>query len=337
MNPPDDAAVERVRALRAFVGDTLRVPILVQEDPDPDGMATALGVRVLLHRLEDASPVISLGEVRRAENRRMAELLGIRVTRVTPAEIEGFEKVIAVDTQPRGIEGPPPRMAIIDHHPRRDGYDVEFEDIRPNYGAASTMITEYLRADGESQIHQRLATALVYGIRTDTDSLLRGATAPDVQAYAFLQERADPVLLRRVSRPSFQAECIRALGTALAAVVVDDHVAVANLGRLKGEDTHILPILADFCLALEGVAWGIAMALVGDEVALALRWTGTSGPGAGQVARTLAEAPDKGGGHATMARVAIPVSRLDDRSPEPGAEAPARQVLDLVLAAIAEG
>lgn len=335
MTGPDRTALERVNELRAFVGETERVPILVQEDPDPDGMATALGVRVLLHRIEDDSPIISLGEITRPENRRMAEMLGIRVTRVTPTEVEGFEKVIAVDTQPRGFRGPPPRMAIIDHHPPLDSYPADFADIRPDYGAAATVITEYLRADGESQVHQKLATALLYGIRTDTDTLMRGATAPDVIAYAFLQDRVDQVLLRRVSRASFQPDCVRAFGRALAAVVVEDHVAVAYLGRLLPDEGHILPILAEFCLALESVAWGAAAAVIEDEVALAIRRTGTAGPGAGQVARLLSEEPGKGGGHATMARAALPKKRLGARSEEPGAEGPSRSVLALVLGAIA--
>ncbi len=316
------------------MGESARVPILVQEDPDPDGMAAALGIRVLLHRLETDSPIISLGEITRPENRRMAELLGIKVTRVTSAEVKGFDRVIAVDTQPRGIGGPPPRFAIIDHHPPQSGYEADFADIRPTYGAAATIVTEYLRSDAESKIHQRLATALLYGIRTDTDTLARGAIAPDIEAYAFLQSRADPVLLRRVSRPSFPADCVRALGRALAAVQVEDDVAAAYLGRLAPDEGHILPILAEFCLALEGVAWAAAAAVVGDELSLAVRWTGTTGVGAGHVARDLAEEPGKGGGHAAMARVALPAERLGSRPAEPGdAEATAR-VLELVLGSV---
>ncbi len=222
----------------------------------------------------------------------------------------------------------------MDHHPRRDGYQVDWSDIRPTYGAASTIVTEYLRTEAESRIHERLATALLYGIRTDTDTLVRGATPADIEAYAFLQERADPVLLRRVSRPSFNARCIRALGEALAAVQVEDHVAVSYLGRLGYEESHILPILADFCLSLEGVAWAAAAALIGDELALAIRWAGSTGPGAGHVARDLAEHRDRGGGHATMARVTMAADRIADRSPEPGAAGATAEVLELIVDAV---
>lgn len=325
--------LERVKALRAFAAETGRLPILVQEDPDPDAMAVAMGVRVLLHRLEDDSPIVSLGEVTRAENRRMAELLGIRVTRVTPAEVSGFEKVMAVDMQPRGIEHPPPRFGIIDHHPRRDDdLAADFVDIRPEYGAASTMITEYLRADGESQIHQKLATALLYGIRTDTDTLLRSASSADVAAYAFLQDRADLALLRRIARPSFPVASMRALGRALAEVRVADEIAVAYLGKLAPGDAHILPLLSDFCLSLEGVSWAAGAAVIGDELSLAIRWSGTGadGPGAGHVARALALTPEKGGGHATMARVSLPVGSVTSVSPEAGSEVPADAVLELL-------
>ena len=329
--------LERVKTLRAFAEDAGRLPILVQEDPDPDAMATAIGVRLLLHRLEDDCPIVSLGEITRAENRRMAELLGIRVTRVTPAEVSGFEKVIAVDMQPRGIDHPPPRFGIIDHHPRRDDdLAADFADIRPEYGAASTMVTEYLRVDGESQVHQKLATALLYGIRTDTDTLLRNASAADVQAYAFLQDRADLALLRRIARPSLPAASVRALGRALASVRVADEIAVAYLGKLAPGEGHILPLLSDFCLSLEGVSWAAGAAVIGDELSLAIRWSGTGaeGPGAGTVARALAGRPEKGGGHATMARAFLPVGSVASVSPDAGAKVPADAVLELLRDAI---
>lgn len=331
MNDSDDNGERRVHELRAFARGTPVVPILVQSDPDPDGMAGALGIRTLLRRSDQASPIISLGAVTRPENRRMAELLGLQVTRVTQAELHGFKRVIAVDTQPSPAETRT-RYAVIDHHPPREGYTADFVDIRPAVGAASTMITQYLRTAGET-ISARLATALLYGIRTDTDVLRRGTSRDDIEAYGFLQELADQELLRRVGRPAFSLEAVTAVGRAVAGLRKRDDIAVAYAGRLDDRSAHVLPNVGDFCLAIEGVSWAAAAGRIGDELAINIRRAG-SGAGAGDLARAVAEREGMGGGHHSMARVAI---RLDGGQPvsdEAGDPATVEWLLDRLTEAL---
>ena len=307
MTNGDDANLERARELQAFSDGVEVLPILVQRDPDPDGMASAMGLRRLLHREEEASPIISLGEVTRPENRRMAEMLGLQVVRVSPTELNGLKKVIAVDTQPEPSESEVrTRYAVIDHHPVRKGWTADFTDIRPLMGAAATMVTQYLRVTGEGLVTPKLATALLYGIRTDTDLLRRGTTPEDVEAYAFLQGIADHELLRKIGRPAFSERGIRALGRAVAGLEVDGHVAVAYAGRLDDPSSHVLPTLADFLLTIQGVSWSAAAGLIEDRMAMNIRRVGGT-TGAGALARELAEEPGAGGGHHAMARVTLAV------------------------------
>ena len=329
----DDPNLVRARQLQSFAEGVDVLPILVQQDPDPDGMASAMGIRRLLHREEEASPIISLGEVTRPENRRMAEMLGLQVVKVSQAELLGLKKVITVDMQPYQLEGEArTRFAVIDHHPVRDGYEAEFKDIRPLMGAAATIVTQYIRATAEGLITPRLATALLYGIRTDTDVLRRGATPEDVIAYAFLQGQADQELLRKIGRPAFSERGIRALGKALSALAVDGHLAVGYAGRLDDPSSHVLPSLADFCLTVQGVAWSAAAGLVEDRLVLNVRRVGGQ-VGAGALARELAEEEGAGGGHHAMARVTIAVDP-GEYSTEPGHEESARKVLRRVQAGI---
>ena len=294
---------KRVHDLRAFVGDTAVVPVLVQQDPDPDGMASALGIRTLLHRTEDDCPVISLGEITRPENQRLAELLDLRVVRVSESELHRFKRVIAVDTQPTPVESKT-RYAVIDHHPVRSGYSADIVDIRPEMGAAATMITEYLREADERRITPRLATALIYGIRTDTEVLRRGTTPADIAAYAFLQGIADQELLRKIGRPAFSESAVRAMGKALGGIGIDGDIGVAFAGALDRRAANVLPNLADFCLAIEGVSWSAAAALVEEELVINIRRVGAT-MGAGQLAQVLAQEDGMGGGHRSMARVAL--------------------------------
>ena len=318
--------------LRDFVKGAEVVPILVQQDPDPDGMASALGLRTLLDRTEETSPIISLGEVTRPENQRMAELLDLRVVRVTRAELRGLTRVITVDTQPLS-ERTSTRFAVIDHHPEREGYEAEIRDIRPDVGAAATMVTEYLREGDERRVTPRLATALIYGIRTDTEVLRRGTSATDIEAYAFLQGVADQDLLRKIGRPAFSEEGVRAVGKALAGLRKQEDIAVAYVGRLDDRTSHVLPNLADFCLAIEGVSWSAAAGIVEDELTINIRRVG-SGVGAGDLAKAMAEEEGKGGGHKAMARVAIDLNGERPFSEEAGDGEAADWLLDRMIGGV---
>jgi nanoRNase/pAp phosphatase (c-di-AMP/oligoRNAs hydrolase) len=302
-------AERRLHCLRQFAAGADIVPILIHDDPDPDAVSSALAVATLLGSRPDRTPIVTMDPMTRPENQRMAELLRIRITRVTRDELRRFARIITVDTQPRDLQvAGQPRLAVIDHHPIEHSYDADFLDVRSEYGATATMMTEYLRAVGEERISASLATALLFGIKTDTDSLMRGVTPADVAAYAFLQERADVDLVRRFERPSYPPETARAFGRALETATFDDGICVAFAGQLEHDQAHVLADLADFCLAVEHVTWVVVASLLDDELVLTLRYSGR-GAGAGTAARAIARRGGSGGGHETMARVAIPRDR----------------------------
>lgn len=300
----------RVQRLRRFAEEVPILPIYLQMEPDPDAIASALAVRRVLGRRDSTAPIVSLGRITRPENRRMVELLRLPVTQVTPAELRRFDRLIAVDVQPQVLEGSAVRLAVIDHHPPEDGYSAELLDIRPDYGATATILTEYLRAIDERRIGRRLATALLYGIQTDTARLSRGVSTADVDAYAFLHARADHALLKRIAQPSHSASAMRTFGRALAELRVERDLAVAHLGTVDAERLHLVADLADFCLSLEGAAWVAVGARVGGELEIALRHRGP-GLGAGALAHRLAGKVGSGGGHASMARVSLPITEVD--------------------------
>ena len=328
-------AKRRLTDLRAFAAGEGDVPILVHPDPDPDALASALVVRALLNRNPDTMPIITLGDITRPENRRMAELLHIRVTTVTPEEVALLGRVIALDHQPKfepGTESP--RLAVIDHHPIDGPVDAEFTDLRPSYGATATMMTEYLRLE-DHRISSVLATALLYGIKTDTDSLSRGSTPADVQAYAFLQGCADLTMLRKLERPSYSITTAHLYGEALTHIATADDVATVFMGRIDEADVHVLPDIADFCLALEEITWAIAGAIVGDNVVITIRYLGGS-EGAGKLAKKVIEdgGSGSGGGHDSMARAVVPLegewAKLEQMDVEDGSDTLCEKMAALV-------
>jgi nanoRNase/pAp phosphatase (c-di-AMP/oligoRNAs hydrolase) len=299
--------LQRVVAVRQVLGARQKIAILLQPDPDPDGIACGYALRAILGRNRTTAPLVSFGEVMRPENRAMVQALGIEVRKITPQGLEEFDALALLDVQPPVFgENVSPRLrkidVVVDHHPERSGYDALVKDIRTSYGATSTILTEYIRAVA-FDLHPKLATALLYGIKTDTQLLGRETSARDINAFAYLHAEHSPALLRRIERPALPTAGLRALGRALARSTVEDGVHLLVLGRVR-ED--VIPQVADLALQAEGAEWAIAAGIVGSDLVFSVRNVGHV-RAAGDVVRAVVEGLGVGGGHRSMAKGIIPL------------------------------
>ncbi len=124
----------------------------MHDNPDPDALAAAMGLKRLLeHELGVTVTLAHGGIVGRAQNRAMVEMLGIPLTPVEKVDPDAFDLIAIVDSQPdTGNNSLPPGHRIdvvIDHHPARAGSArAPWCDIRPELGATSTIVFDYLRA-----------------------------------------------------------------------------------------------------------------------------------------------------------------------------------------------
>src|SRR5271169_5564332 len=127
----DHLTKHKIKELRALVSEGDRVAILLQDDPDPDAMSSAIALRTLLGRNKLTTPIFSFTPITRPENRAMVHLLEIEVAETDGSHLAEFERIAMVDVQPPYFAGKLPRADIvIDHHP---GYAVDnapFEDVR---------------------------------------------------------------------------------------------------------------------------------------------------------------------------------------------------------------
>ena len=295
----------RVVQLRELIAPREKLGILLQPDPDPDGIACGYALRALLGRKSPTAPLISFGEVKRPENRALVEVLGLEVRTIAPEELDEFDGLALVDVQPTVFgENPPARVrsvdVVIDHHPERSGYDAVLRDIRPRYGATATLLTEYIRACN-LDLRPRLATALVYGIKSDTQLRGRETSPRDIAAFAYLHAFHSPALLRRIERPALPGDGLKALGRALASTSVEDGIHLLVLGRVR-ED--VIPQVADMGLQAEGAEWAIAAGIVGPDLVFSVRNVGYV-RAAGEV--RLGHGSCAHRGHRSMAKGIIPV------------------------------
>jgi nanoRNase/pAp phosphatase (c-di-AMP/oligoRNAs hydrolase) len=301
------ANLHRVVKIRRLLDQREKIAILLQPDPDPDGIASAYALRTLLGRKRTTAPIVSFGEVQRPENQALCEAVGIDVKVIAPDEINEFDGLVLVDVQPNVFgDSPPARLLtidlVVDHHPERTGYDSVLRDIRTSYGATSSIVTEYLRAT-DAEINAKLATALLYGIKSDTQYLGRETSRRDMQSFAFLHASHSPALLRRIERPALPLPGLRALGRALAKAEVRDGIHILVLGRVR-ED--VIPQVADMALQAQGAEWAIAVGIVGRDIVFSVRNVGYV-RAAGEVVRAVVEGLGVGGGHRSMAKGIIPL------------------------------
>jgi nanoRNase/pAp phosphatase (c-di-AMP/oligoRNAs hydrolase) len=297
------ARVERI--LRHFE-DRSRVLVMMQDDPDPDAIASALALRKLLGRARSGAVIATFGSIGRAENRAMIRILEIDVERITLADVRGFDAVAMVDTQPVILGEPFGEVdLVIDHHPEQTPVRARLKDVRPSYGATSTILTEYLRAV-EAKISPRLATALFYGIKTDTLHLERDAGRADMEAFAFLHGLANHSALRRIERPEIPVQALDALATGITRRRMQDGVVCAHVGRVAYPE--LVAQFADLFLQVEGAEWSVVSGTIGDELHVSVRSVGYV-RAAGDVVRQAFGALGSAGGHRSMAKAVI---RLDD-------------------------
>ncbi|MBI4529049.1 MAG: bifunctional oligoribonuclease/PAP phosphatase NrnA [Deltaproteobacteria bacterium] len=302
---------QKVERIRSLFREKDKINILLQHDPDPDGIGSALALRELLGRNKTTTPIVTFGEVTRPENLAMIRLLDIQIDRITYEDLhQGGSKLALVDVQPPYFDPPLGKVdLVVDHHPRRDPFSARFTDLRTSYGATSTIFTEYLRATG-MEPSQRLATALLYGIKSDTLFLERGSDIADLEAFTFLYPFASRALVTRMERPSLPREDLAALGRALSRIELNNGVAVIHMGEVKRED--VIPQMAEFCLQIEGVEWGVVSGLSGDRVVISVRNVGYV-KSAGDILKRLFDEIGSAGGHRAMAKAVIPLERFKEQ------------------------
>jgi nanoRNase/pAp phosphatase (c-di-AMP/oligoRNAs hydrolase) len=308
-----------------------RVLIMLQDDPDPDAIASALALRTLLGRNKASAPIATFGTITRPENLAMCRILEIEVEEIQARALDEYDRVAMVDTQPGFFEERFESVdLVIDHHPEDRTVKALIKDIRPACGATSTILTGYLRA-AEVKLTQRLATALFYGIKADTLHLERGGTRADMEAFTFLYLLANHNALRRIEFPQLPVEALDILAQALARRQIIGSVFFAHLGYVA--QGSLIPQFADLFLQVAGVEWSVVSGVVNDELHVSVRNVGYV-RGAGEVVRLAFGDLGLAGGHRAMAKAVIQLRDWRVEMGEPSAEALRQGIVERFLRAL---
>jgi nanoRNase/pAp phosphatase (c-di-AMP/oligoRNAs hydrolase) len=299
--PPPAPAEELLPGLIRAVAGVTGLVICTHRNPDPDSISSALALRYLLEHAAGVRATVAYeGMIGRAENRALVSLLRLRLRPLASIPALDWSQVALVDTQPRSGNNSFPRTArpllVFDHHPALKTTVAAWSDIRPGYGATATILAEYLHLAGLS-VPAWLATALAYGISSETRDLGRGAGEQDMAAYLRLYPKVRKHILARIEHPRRPRSYYAVLDRALHRAISYRNVIGTRLGDVDTPDS--VAEIADFLLAHERMGWSVVTGRHGGQLYISLR--AIRGRGAGRLLRELLRERGTAGGHGRMA------------------------------------
>ncbi len=288
--------------------------LLILINPDPDSIASALALKRLLWKRVHTITLGYVGKITRLENQAMIRLLRVKMEPLENLTLSEFTKNALVDSQPSHHEKfeKLDYHVIIDHHPITNFVKAPFVDIQPTFGAVASMMTEYLQA-ARIVPSSRIATALLYAIKSDTDNFERGATEADVRAFRYLFHYANINMLRKIEFSEIKLQWINFFRIALNHLHVHRNRVVVHLGAVPNPDICVL--LADFFMRVTEIVWSVVSGTYEGKLIIIFRNDGQR-KDAGQLAIRSFGTFGTAGGHKGAARAEIPLSNISDHLKE---------------------
>jgi len=307
---PTRSRQERLREL--FKVFNSKDKVLITICADPDSLASAMALKRLLWRRVQGVTITHFNEINRFDNLTMIRLLKIPVVKLQGIRPSNFSKIVLVDSQPNQSESFAALNydAIIDHHPLSEKLQASFVDIRPQYGATATIMTEYLRA-AKIRPSKSLATALIFAIRVDTGNFQAGVTGEDVKAFRYLFPHADMNLLRKIELADMRLEDLKYFRLALENKEIIRGKIFSHLGQVESPDNLVL--VADFFMRLHEIAWVVVSGVYRKTLVVVIRNDGLR-KDAGTWANRAFSRLGSAGGRRSRARAEIPLADLQKHS-----------------------
>jgi nanoRNase/pAp phosphatase (c-di-AMP/oligoRNAs hydrolase) len=223
------------------------------------------------------------------------------VHRLKPVDLRKYRRVALVDTQPVFDNNPFPgsRRAtmVIDQHPSTLQPDADLALVDTKCGATCVILAQALLRQNV-EIPSRVATALAYGILSDTLNLYR-AVRPDVaQIYLSILHRADMRALARIQNPSRSKSFFVTLGRCIRKAILCGRLVVVHLGRIENPD--LVSQMAEFLLTYKQARWSLCTGRYKGSLRVSLRSAKQDGQ-AGEMLRDVFASREQAGGHGAIA------------------------------------
>ncbi|MGJ3249043.1 MAG: DHH family phosphoesterase [Elainellaceae cyanobacterium] len=258
-----------------------RQMVVLQDFPDPDALSCAWAYRLIAQQFDIRCDIVYAGTLSHQENIALVKLTGLPVKRWAPQsfkerDLSVYQGSVFIDNQGTTTQllsavqrAKIPITVVIDHHTAQGDLDAEFTDIRSQTRATTTIFTQYLQAgllklDSSDGEHVKCATALMHGLRSDTNRLMQ-AQEEDFVAAGYLSRFYDAQLLSAVLQASRSKRVMDVIERSLRNRILQNNFSVAGVGYLRYDDRDAIPQAADFLVTEENVHTAVVYGIVHDE------------------------------------------------------------------------
>jgi hypothetical protein len=261
------------------VGD-VRAAIFTHRCPDPDAMASMMGLSWLLNKsFGIEADLFYAGEVSHPQNGVMLNLLNPDLKRVDEEyKPENYGLHILVDTIPEnagmGEEYDVEFDIVIDHH-RELPSNYEGVVVHKKVGACASIVYDMMShfieknnwLDEDSDSDQKLATALIAAIVTDTEYMMSDdSTEFEFRAFSELFPYRNSSYLKQIvffKRPRLWIDK-KAEGCKQARISEDGY-AIVGLGIIPEKHRDLIADMAEEMVHWTSVETAIAFGVVGGD------------------------------------------------------------------------
>lgn len=255
--------------------------VIIQDFPDPDALSSAWAYKLIAENYNIDCDIVYGGTLSHQENIALVRLTGLPAQKVLSnslqeTDLSTYQGCVLIDSQgtnsqlyPIVEQGNIPLIAAIDHHSKQKELAAEFLDLRPQTRATATILTQYIKAgmvefDSSNDTHVQCATALMHGVRSDTNRLMQ-AREEDFNAAAYLSRFYDSQLLNAVLQSARSRRVMDVIEKALRNRIVKNNFSISGVGYLRYDDRDAIPQAADFLVTEEDIHTAVVYGIVHDE------------------------------------------------------------------------
>lgn len=277
--------------------------------PDPDALSAAYGMQIFLRANGVESTICYAGKIEKNSTKRMLDVFGIKAVHIDeiPDMLEE-DYIVTIDAQKYNsniTDFVGDEVACIDHHPTMIPCAYKYSDIRI-CGACCSIVADYF-IKSNTTMDTNTATALLYGLKMDTESFNRGVTDFDIEMYGYLHKLADNQKIISMYNNNMEIEDLHAYGEAIRNIQIYDNVGFAKIS-FDCPDA-LVAMISDFILGLDVVEFSVVYAVRDGGYKFSVR-NETAVYHAGTItARAL---DGLGGGHFSMAGGVILAEKMKE-------------------------
>ena len=255
--------------------------VVIQDFPDPDALSSAWAYKLIAENYNIDCDIVYGGILSHQENIALVRLTNLPTKRISAESLKKedlsvYQGAVLIDSQGTNSQlysvveqAQIPLIAVIDHHNKQKDLDAEFIDLRPQTRATATILTQYIQQgllnfNSSNQQHTQCATALMHGLRSDTNCLMQ-AQQEDFLAAAYLSRFYDPQLLNAVLQSARSCRVMDVIERALRNRIIKNNFSLSGVGYLRYDDRDAIPQAADFLVTEEDIHTAVVYGIVHDE------------------------------------------------------------------------